>query len=420
MLIVAEHASMSQGGESCLPIHWFRGLLREDVDVRLLVHARNQPELDALLGAHASRLSYVRDTLPQKILWRLGAFLPEQIRNFTIEWFLHLFTQFAQRRAARRMIEQFGINIVHEPTPVSPRLPSMIHGLGIPVVIGPMNGNMTYPPGLASPSFLERVFVPLARGVSDLANTLIPGKRRAALLLVANERSRRALPRGCSGRVAILCENGVDPDVWRRPDDLPARSGEVLRLGFLGRLVHWKGADVVLDVFDEVRARTPSAELWIIGDGPERGRLQRQVEALGLSHAVTFHGWVDPKESSRLLSQCDVFLYPSMRDCGGAVVLEAMALGLPVVALNWGGVGEYLAPGCGVAVEPAPRPQLIAELVQAVQGLTPETRRRLGAAAQREIAEKYTWPAKVRQVLKLYATACDDASSLARKVEAKA
>ncbi len=338
---------MCDGGESSLPIHWFLGLLREGVDVRFLLHARNQPEIDELLGEHASRIHYVPDILLQKILWKLGQPLPNYAKTFTTGWFVHLITQFMQRRVARRLIEQYKIHVVHNPIPVTPRLPSMMYGLGVPVVIGPMNGNMTYPPGCRGPVFRELVFVPLARGLTNLANRLIPGKRQAALLLAANERTRQALPRGCGGHVAILCENGVDPDLWRRPDDLPARSGDVLRLGFSGRLVDWKRVDLVLDVFAEVRKLTPAAELWIIGDGPERMRLHRQVEALSLSCAVTFHGWVDQKECSRLLSQCDVFLYPSMLDCGGAVVLEAMALGLPVVALNWGGPGEYLAPGVG-------------------------------------------------------------------------
>jgi glycosyltransferase involved in cell wall biosynthesis len=417
VLIVAGNASMCQGGESSLPIRWFLAMLAAGVDVRLLVHARNQPEIDALLGDHASRIFYVRETLAQTIIWKLGASMPEQVTNFSTAWFVHLITQSMQRPLARRLIEQFKIDIIHEPIPVTPRLPSMMYGLGIPVVIGPMNGNMTYPPGFGYPSFLERTFVPLARCFTDLANSLIPGKRQAALLLVANERSRQALPRGCSGRVAILCENGVEPDIWHRPEDLPERSGDVLRIGFLGRLVLWKGADMMLDVFAEVRKRTPSAELWIIGDGPERMNLQRQAEQLGLSQAVKFHGWVDPKECSRLLSQCDVFLYPSLRDCGGAVVLEAMALGLPVVALNWGGTGEYLATGCGVAVEPAPRRQLIANLVKTVQELTPERRRSLGEAARREIAEKYTWQAKVRQVLEQYAAVCE-AGRPSHKIEA--
>ena len=244
VLIVAENASMRQGGESSLAVHWFLELLKEGVDVHLLVHVRSKPELDQSLSRFASRIHYVPDVLLQKICWNLGKALPAHVRSFTSEWLVHLVTQFMQRRAARRLIEQYKIDIVHEPAPVSPRLPSMMYGLGVPVVIGPMNGNMTYPPGFRSRSFLERAFVPVARSFADLANYLIPGKRRAEVLLVANERTRLALPSGCRGKVGILCENGVEPDVWRRPDDLPARPVDGLRLAFLGRLVGWKGADM--------------------------------------------------------------------------------------------------------------------------------------------------------------------------------
>jgi glycosyltransferase involved in cell wall biosynthesis len=319
-----------------------------------------------------------------------------------VDWLLHLITQFKQRRAARRLIEQYQIDIVHEPSPVTPRLPSMMYGLGVPVVIGPMNGNMTYPPGFRNRSFLERVFVPVARCFTDLANYFIPGKRRAEVLLVANERTRLALPSRCRGKVRILCENGVEPHLWQRPDDLPARPVDGLRLAFLGRLVSWKGADIVLDVFAEVKKQAPSAELWIIGDGPERPRLQRQAEALGLCGSVTFHGFAAPEECPRLLSQCDVFLYPSVFDCGGAVILEAMSLGLTVVALNWGGPGDYLASGGGVLVEPVDRRQSVAELAKAVWCLTPSKRRELGQKAQRKVADHYTWPAKIRQILEVY------------------
>ena len=402
VLIVAENASMRLGGEPSLPLHWFLQLLKEGVDVHLLVHVRSKPELDQSLSSFSSRIHYVPDLLLHKICWKLGKYLPAHVRSFTSDWLVHLVTQFIQRRAARRLIEQYNIDIVHEPTPVSPRLPSMMHGLGVPVVIGPMNGNMTYPPGFHSRSLLERAFVPVARRLTDLANYLIPGKRRAEVLLVANERTRLALPSGYRGKVQILCENGVDPDVWQRRGDLPARQGDGLRVVFLGRLVSWKGADMLLEVFAEVKKQTPTAELWIIGDGPELPRLQQQAETLGIRGAVTFHGWTATEECPRLLSQCDVFLYPSVFDCGGAVVLEAMSLGLTVVALNWGGPGDYLESGGGVLVEPLGRLRSVAELARAVGNLTPSKRRELGEAAQRKIADYYTWPAKVRQILGTY------------------
>jgi glycosyltransferase involved in cell wall biosynthesis len=410
VLIVAENASMRQGGESSLAVHWFLELLKEGVDAHLLVHVRSRPELDQLLSGFAARIHYVPDVLLQKICWGLAKALPAHVRSFTSEWMVHLVTQFMQRRVARRLIEQYKIDIVHEPAPVTPRLPSLMYGLGVPVVIGPMNGNMVYPPGFRSQSFLERVFVPVGRSFADLANYLVPGKRQAEVLLVANERTRLALPSGCTGKVRILCENGVEPDVWRRPNDLPARPVDELRLAFLGRLLAWK-TDMLMDVFAEVKKEAPSAELWVIGDGPERSGLQRQAEALGVNEAVTFHGWAAPEECPRLLSQCDVFLYPSVFDCGGAVVLEAMSLGLAVVALNWGGPSDYLESGGGVLVAPVDRRQSVAELAKAVLSLTPSERRELGEAAQRKIADHYTWPAKIRQMLRVYQSVCKSAGT---------
>src|SRR5271169_3036792 len=168
VMIVAENASLRQGGESSLAIQWFRGLLKAGVDVRLLVHVCSKLELDQSLSKFSSRIHYVPDVPLQKICWKFGEALPDHVRDFTVGWLVHLITQFMQRRAARRLIEQYKIDIVHEPTPVGPRMPSMMYGLGVPVVIGPMNGNMTYPPGYSSRSFLERAFVPVARGFADL------------------------------------------------------------------------------------------------------------------------------------------------------------------------------------------------------------------------------------------------------------
>jgi glycosyltransferase involved in cell wall biosynthesis len=413
VIIVAENASMSQGGESYLAAQWFRELHKKGIDVHLLVHNRSKPDLDRSLGKFASRIHYVRDTLVQKVFWYAGKVMPYHVEDFTTGWIVHLITQLRQRRVARRLIQQHKIDVVHEPSPVSPRLPSLMYGLGVPVVIGPMNGNMTFPPWWRGKrSLMERAFMLVGRSFADLANNLIPGKRRAEMLLVANERTRSALPSGYTGRVEILCENGVDPDLWQRLDALAARPEQSLRLAFLGRLVDWKGADLVLDALARIRKHRPGAELWIIGDGPERRRLESQTEVLGLSDAVTFLGWAAREECPRLLSQCDVLLHPSVFDCGGAVVLEAMALGLTVVALNWGGPSDYLAAGEGVLVDPVSRSQAVDELADAVLDLTPRRRRKIGKAAQQRVAEDYLWPAKASQMLRIYRSVCRSSDTI--------
>jgi len=117
VLIVAENASMRAGGEPSLALHWFLELLKEGVDVHLLVHVRSKPELDQSPSRFPSRIHYIPDVLLQKICWKLGKALPDHVRSFTSDWLVHLVTQFLQRRAAVRRIEQSEIDIVHEPAP---------------------------------------------------------------------------------------------------------------------------------------------------------------------------------------------------------------------------------------------------------------------------------------------------------------
>lgn len=410
VLIVAVHASMRFGGEASLPVHWFRGLRARGIEAWLLVHERTREELRELLGADIERVHFAPDRRLHKLLWRMGRRIPARIRTFTTELLIRLTTQMDLRRRARALVSEHRIDIVHEPIPVSPRLPSLMHGLGAPVIIGPLNGGMTYPKGFRDrESRLERWFIGFGRLFADLGNRLIRGKRRAAMVLVANERTRRALPRGCRDRVAVLCENGVDLALW----DEPARSapGESpVRFVFLGRLVDWKCVDVLVEAFARLRSGGLDAELWLIGDGPERPLIESRIAELGLEHHVTIHGWVPQPECPALLRQCDVLVLPSAYECGGAVVLEAMALGMPAIATNWGGPTDYITDDVGVLVDPTSREGLIDGFVDAMRrlGQSAELRRRMGEAGRRRVVEDFDWRQKVSRMLEIFAAVVGD------------
>ncbi|MEX2218789.1 MAG: hypothetical protein WD749_08520 [Phycisphaerales bacterium] len=181
MLLVAEHASPTWGGEARIPLHYFRSLLRRGLPCWLLVHERTRDDLRAALSPEEfARIEFVPDSLLQKIIWRAGRVFPDRVQTFTSSWAVHLLTQRKQRVAARRLVRQHAINLVHEPIPVSPRLPSMMYGVGAPVVIGPMNGGMSFPPGFALDRRAQRFFVTAGRAVAGLMNRLMPGKRRGA------------------------------------------------------------------------------------------------------------------------------------------------------------------------------------------------------------------------------------------------
>ena len=75
----------------------------------------------------------------------------------------------------------------------------------------------------------------------------------------------------------------------------------------------------------------------MVGDGPERKNLQELAISLGIEKAVTFTGWVERADALKQLAQADVFVFPSLREFGGAVVFEALALGAVPVVADFGG-----------------------------------------------------------------------------------
>ena len=417
ILIVSEHASTRFGGEAALAFHYFRVMRARGLDVRLLTHARVRDELLAAFPHDRERLLFVEDTPAQRLLWRLGSFLPHRIASFTTGFASRIITQRSQRARARELVASAGVQVVHQPMPVSPREPSLMHGLGVPVLIGPLNGNMKYPPGFraadgAVVTAVERV----GRAASGFMNTLFPGKREAAIVLVANERTGRGLPARHGGRVVVLPENGVDLSLWRA-DAAPARPDAAgpTRFIYMGRLVDWKAVDLIVHAFSRARAKADMT-LTLIGDGPKRAELHALAASLdlvgespGLSGRIHFAGWRSQPECSSILRDSDALLLPSLWECGGAVVLEAMACKLPVVATAWGGPLDYLDAESGVLVEPRSREHLIQGFADAMATLSADPGRRhaMGEAARRRIEAGFDWERKVDHVLALYREVVD-------------
>ena len=423
VLIVSESTSAAFGGEAVLPLHYFRGLKRLEVPVWLITHARTRDELSKLFPDDR-HIHYVEDSVLDRVTWRIGQFMPARLANFTLGFLSRLFTQLAQRRLARRLIRSERIDVVHQPTPVSPREPSVLYNLGAPVVIGPLNGGMSFPPAFAGRSgSVETSFMRVGRAVASLLNRLIPGKRYAALLLVANRRTRDALPKSVTAPVEELVENGVDFAVWHAAIDplvgqategSPAELTEAgMRFAYLGRLVDWKCVDLLLEAV-ALASRVRPLRLDIIGDGPERASLEKLAGSLGLLNAngkalVTFVGWMSQPACAARLRQADALVLPSLYECGGAVVLEAMSLAKPVIATNWGGPADYLDPSCGILVAPAGRQEFISALRDAMLKLSdaPEESRQMGKRGLAKVRAEYDWDLKVQQILKHYCAVRD-------------
>jgi glycosyltransferase involved in cell wall biosynthesis len=406
VLIVAENASLKFGGEATKPFLFFQFFRKRGMDVRLLVHSRCRAELEAAFPHDMDRMYFIPDTAGHKVLWQLGRRLPTKVDEQTLGFVRHQITQVMQRSIARELVRKHGIEVIHEPTPISPKQVSIMYDMGAPVVIGPMCGGMDYPPAFQymQGSFsrnLERV----GRAASQVFHNALPGKLRAGALVVANDRTRLALPHGTRGRLYDMAESGVELSGYP-PIDYAARPPDpTVRFIFLGRLIPLKGIDLLLEAFQGVVKQNPHAKLEVLGDGPMLEPLKKRSTELGIDTRVEFAGWVAKKAGFERLRAADAFVFPSLRECGGNALLEAMAVGLPTVAINWGGPGKYIDDTCGIRVEPTSRESFIAGLTEAMLKManSRELRLEMGAAARRRLSDAYfTWESKVERMLEIY------------------
>jgi glycosyltransferase involved in cell wall biosynthesis len=403
VIIAAANCSLRMGGEAAIPHHLFRLLRARGVEAYLVTHERVSRELEAAFPSDLDRLHFTRDGVLQRLLCRVGGWMPDLVSRASLGGIGLMIVQIQQRRLIRRLVRELRIDVVHQPYPVSPAEPSMIVGVGVPVVIGPMNGGMDYPPGFEDRrGWPDRLAASLGRSCRNAANRLFPGKLKAAVLLVANPRTRRFLPGPRRGEVLELAENGVDLDFWKPDESRGEPGGPPVRFVFVGRLVDWKGLDLLLEAWATLREPWRYS-LEVVGDGPERAKLEALRDRLGLSPWVAFSGFRPPEECARRLARSDALILPSLVECGGSVVLEAMATGLPVIATDWGGPAEYLDETCGILVPAGSRAGFLAGLAAAVERLggDPELRRRMGGAGRLRV-EPYCWEAKVERILEIY------------------
>jgi colanic acid/amylovoran biosynthesis glycosyltransferase len=159
-------------------------------------------------------------------------------------------------------------------------------------------------------------------------------------------------------------------------------------------LVSWKGVDYSLRAFARIHATHPETELHIVGDGPEEQALRQLSRALGVAHAVTFHGRQAPESVRDLMGRCDVFLQHSLdHESGwtegfGVSITEASASGLPVIVTNSGGIPDQVTEDFNGHLAPQRDVEAFARLMSAL-ATDPARRRRLGQAGRARACQEF-------------------------------
>ncbi|SEM55280.1 Glycosyltransferase involved in cell wall bisynthesis [Gemmobacter aquatilis] len=320
--------------------------------------------------------------------------------------------RYFERQVWRRFgpqIEAGAFDIVHRITPLTPTAVSTLaprcRQAGVGFVLGPLNGGAPWPKGFAGAQRREREFLmPLRQ-----AYKLQPGYRAmlaaSDLILCGSRDTQGDIPAAYQGKTRLMAENGID--LARFPEPPPRVPSQVLRACFVGRLVPYKGCDMVLEAALPYLA-TGQMVLDIAGTGPEEQRLRDYVAAQGLGAAVRFHGWVDHRKVREIFAGADLFTFPSIREFGGGVVLEAMACRCVPVVADHAGPSELVDAAVGYKLPVSGGRAGLIEALRAQIGAVLADRARLTQQAEtgyRRVLEQYTWQAKAETITRLYAEA---------------
>lgn len=296
-------------------------------------------------------------------------------------------------------------DLVHRITPLSPTIPSFFmakrcRAVGVPFVWGPVNGGVPWPPGFGNVQRAEGEWLSYVRN----AHKLLPGfhrTRRDATALIAGSRSAWEQFAGFHDKCVYIPENAVAEERFTAQAQ-PQGDGP-LRIAFVGRLVPYKGADMLLEAAAPL-IREGKLVVDIIGDGPEMGRLKQIRETEDLGPGALLEGWLPHRELQHRLAKAQVFGFPSIREFGGTVCLEAMVLGLVPVVVGYAGPDELVTDQTGIRVPIGNRSSVVAGFRAAFEQLLakPERLRELSTASRDRVKNHFTWRAKAAQTVQVY------------------
>ena len=354
-------------------------------DVTVLTRANNQTNIEKGLADYSgARPNFIYYDLPKWVLAlkRHGLWIA----------IYYFFWQAGVRYFMRGRLNSF--DLIHHATFNSFRNPGLWWFCRQPVLVGPLGGGQICPWGFL-PWFRRQIVLEIIRSLSVVHSYVFPhiylSLYFADKILVANEDTARSVPWLFHPKIGRLLETAVTPD--QIIESRPAKDWNGVRLLWISRLDKLKGGELAVRAFALAVKQFPGLTLTMVGRGREERPLKRLIKHLGLEKSVILQGAVPKDEITNFILRYDAFVFTSLRDTSGNVVLEAMAAGLPVITFRHHGVAEMTTDETALRVPITTRRNTVVQLGEAMAALarSPELRERLGRAGLARGKENYLW-----------------------------
>jgi glycosyltransferase involved in cell wall biosynthesis len=226
--------------------------------------------------------------------------------------------------------------------------------LGTRFIFGPLAGGEKAPWRLRAGFPFRGIFLDFLRDMGNFFIRFDPinhsALAKAKTIYVTSQQTKALIPSKFRSKTKVKLAIGIS-DKWHEQHvRLSSKASEKFKILFVGRFLYWKGMYLGLSAIAEVAKHFPNIQLTMVGEGPEESEWKKQAQQLGLASKIEWIPWVSKQKLVRLYQTHHLFLFPSLHDSGGMVVLEALTQGLPVICLDLGGPGVIIDDSCGIKI----------------------------------------------------------------------
>ncbi|MFW8602409.1 glycosyltransferase [Desulfobacterota bacterium M19] len=318
-----------------------------------------------------------------------------------------LFTawQFSLLPFAQKLQRQYSFDVAWHLTYGVYRTPSFLGYLSIPFVFGPVGGGEDAPLKLKKSIHGREKVKELLRTLANKFATFNPllfmALRKADAIFVRTNQTKNALPWPFRSETITIQEIGIEPHGLLTASTDRRTQGKPIEILFAGRLEGWKGVHLAIMAVAAACKRGINIRFNIVGTGPFESALKLLVMEQNISEQVVWVSKVPQRKLFEIYKHQHLFLFPSLHDSGGNVVLEAQSFGLPVICLDLGGPATLVDESSAVIIETGGKTEkeVVSSLADAIQLLAnnEEKRLQLATGALRKAASQ-TWSARINQI----------------------
>jgi glycosyltransferase involved in cell wall biosynthesis len=401
VLLLAEQCNPTHTSSPLKAYKYCAAIANAAEDVWVATALRNKSAIDQL-GIGRAKPIYIDNEQSTKtsMKWRrflragadLGALL--SLRRFS------LFERDVYRSLeAELRAGQF--DIVNRITPTSSAIPSVFQNfVNVPFVLGPVNGGLTYPRHFRWTQIRELEILRFLRSIHTATPSYKRSIRSCSAILAGFSHTVNTLPKDCRDRIFEMPDMGADS----RDFVYKQRIQRVkCRFVFVGRLIPFKCPTVAVHAFAQSKL-LHQHEIVFVGDGPERSSIESVINKYGLHGSVTLMGNVAHTKVAQIMQDSDVFVFPSIRDAGAAVLAEAMMSGMPSITVNYGPPESLLTDACGIRVPLGSFEDHVQSFRAAMEKLSvnPELRASMGHASHQRASRILDWDVKAKRIVQVY------------------